>query len=338
MRAASLKVYVRQKVEWLSEVSARLQELSQSFELFFDRQDFDDALSSEVIPIIVSGELPDPQELHDLQKLSLQTGGLIWITHPERMSDDLIQQYISLKVEIWSNSWSLDFFRYKVFQWQSSREAQFREAEEKDQLLEILSLQRALNVEWQKLSLVDELTGAPNRRAFEEQFQKDWAVAKREGGDLSVIIIDIDHFKVFNDEFGHQRGDEILQLVAEKCRACVRRPGDLFARLGGEEFIALLPRTSAVGALVVAEAMRSVVGEAKIKQGQGASADFLSLSAGIASLSQGARMAESPDQLIRAADEALYRAKQVGRNSSFLWAHQPSFNVLSRPGLSNSEF
>jgi diguanylate cyclase (GGDEF)-like protein len=155
-----------------------------------------------------------------------------------------------------------------------------------------------------ELSLTDSLTGLRNRRYFELFLQAEVTRSQRYGRDLSVIMIDLDHFKKYNDTFGHPAGDEALQRVAEGIRTGARRGLDIVARYGGEEFIVILPETSQKSAFVVAEKIRnSITGLKNVKS-------RITVSIGVAAV-QGECNAE---ELIGRADRALYQAKHRGRN------------------------
>lgn len=114
----------------------------------------------------------------------------------------------------------------------------------------------AANRQLEAVSLTDGLTGVANRRCFDEVFREEWRRGVRSGEPLSLLLLDIDHFKKVNDESGHLVGDDCLVRLADCCRQLVRRPGDLLARYGGEEFVVLLPETDIDGASHLAEVLR----------------------------------------------------------------------------------
>jgi len=163
-----------------------------------------------------------------------------------------------------------------------------------------------------QLSLHDGLTELANRRRFDEFLAEQLAVAARHGRPLALLLIDVDHFKAYNDHYGHLAGDECLKRVAAVLRDCCRRPGDLAARYGGEEFTLILPDTDQAGAARLAEAARSAVAGLGIEHAGIGAGPRLSVSIGAAA--SAATSAPSAHQLISAADEALYRAKDLGRN------------------------
>ncbi len=164
----------------------------------------------------------------------------------------------------------------------------------------------------ERMTLEDPLTGIPNYRAFHRDLALVWRNALRQGEPVSVIMADIDFFKVFNDAFGHLHGDECLRRVAAALRSCVHRPGDLVARYGGEEFVALLPGTDEEGAWQLAEQMRRAVEALQIGCPRPDGGSVVTASFGVAS--QKPEIADRSGLLVLAADRALYRAKGLGRN------------------------
>ncbi|MEN2393559.1 sensor domain-containing diguanylate cyclase [Pseudomonas halotolerans] len=160
-----------------------------------------------------------------------------------------------------------------------------------------------------QLASVDSLTGLANRRTLDETLQQEWLRAQRSGQPLSVMMIDADHFKAFNDHHGHQRGDEALRTLAQLIGRHVRRPADLAARYGGEEFSVVLPETTTAGAFTMAQNIREAVEQLPpVIPG----AAPMTVSIGIATWAQGPY--GELEQLMLAADKALYQAKASGRN------------------------
>jgi two-component system chemotaxis family response regulator WspR len=169
-----------------------------------------------------------------------------------------------------------------------------------------------VNLELQRLNRVDGLTGLSNRSYLDEVLATEWARAAREHSPVSILMIDIDDFKKYNDTYGHVAGDEALKQVAAALRRQCKRPADLAARFGGEEFTAVLPATTHEGAHSVAESIRTSVESLAIVHSKSTVAPHLTLSLG------GATTIPSPgtsyDPLIEAADRALYEAKRTGKN------------------------
>ncbi|MGE5492873.1 MAG: diguanylate cyclase [Actinomycetota bacterium] len=166
------------------------------------------------------------------------------------------------------------------------------------------------NQELQRLSSSDGLTGLPNRRLFDETLEREWRRARREGAEITLMMCDVDHFKAYNDTYGHQAGDDCLKQVALTLRQALERGADLAARYGGEEFAIILPGTGLDGALIVAHKMLNGIRELRIPH-TGSPFGQVTASIGIASMVPGEGPAEA---LIEAADQALYRAKREGRN------------------------
>ncbi|MCL2456830.1 MAG: diguanylate cyclase [Defluviitaleaceae bacterium] len=154
----------------------------------------------------------------------------------------------------------------------------------------------------EQIGLIDALTGIPNRRSFDNRLATEWGRAVREKSSLSMLMIDVDHFKKFNDDFGHQQGDLVLKKVAETIKTTLKRPGDFFARWGGEEFAALLPSTSSAGALRFAEAIRINI----------QTNSNVTVSIGNSSLIP--THDDKIKEFVEHADKALYVAKASGRN------------------------
>ncbi len=162
------------------------------------------------------------------------------------------------------------------------------------------------------LARLDYLTELPNRREFDRMLEAEWLRSRREGVALSVVLIDIDHFKLYNDNYGHSQGDDCLRQVARAMAKCLRRPADLLARYGGEEFVAVLPETDAEGAAVVAETLIQAVRDVELTHAYSLAAEFVTISAGVASMVPSNDA--TPRALSEQADRALYEAKESGRN------------------------
>lgn len=178
-----------------------------------------------------------------------------------------------------------------------------------------LRRREAMQAELEKLSLTDSLTRLPNRRAFENTGARSWKAALRSGKPLSLLIVDADHFKRFNDRYGHQTGDEVLQGLARSLSASVHRPHDLVSRVGGEEFAILLPDTDQTGALRIAEKVHAEVATLTIGS-VGIGAGAVTVSIGLAATVPNGAEATALTDLYRLADGALYEAKAGGRNQT----------------------
>lgn len=178
-----------------------------------------------------------------------------------------------------------------------------------------LRRREAIQAELKRLSLTDALTGLPNRRAFDEVGSRVWAQAKRSAEMLSLLIVDADHFKRFNDRYGHQVGDEVLQGLACCLSASVHRPADLVCRLGGEEFALLLPGTDRAGANRIAEKVHAEVSRLTVDSAD-IGAGSVTVSIGLAVALPSTESASTLTDLYRLADEALYEAKAGGRNQT----------------------
>lgn len=168
------------------------------------------------------------------------------------------------------------------------------------------------NLVLQRLMNSDGLTGLSNRRHFDEYLELEWRRAIREQTQLSLMMIDVDYFKAYNDNFGHLEGDEALRQVAKAIRASCSRPSDLPARYGGEEFALVLPNTSPGGARLLAEKLRQTVAGMNIQHIAPTEGSSLTVSIGLATLVP--PVGSHSRQLIQSADQGLYAAKHNGRN------------------------
>jgi diguanylate cyclase (GGDEF)-like protein/PAS domain S-box-containing protein len=163
------------------------------------------------------------------------------------------------------------------------------------------------------LAAKDALTGLANRRSFDHAIEMEWARAERSGRPLALLFADVDHFKLFNDNHGHQRGDECLRDIAAVIGRTAIRPTDLATRYGGEEFAIIMPDTDMSAACAVAERLRHAVVEMRIALNGPADDACVTLSVGVATYVPGQEVV-GPDWLIGQADQALYAAKHLGRN------------------------
>jgi diguanylate cyclase (GGDEF)-like protein len=207
------------------------------------------------------------------------------------------------------------------------RELDCRKARERE-LVEVMRQLEEANDRLHRLATSDALTGVANRLQFDLVFEREWKRAHREVEPLALLLIDIDHFKAFNDRFGHLEGDRCLKRVAATLQNEVKRPTDLAARYGGEEFVVLLPNTDNAGAIAVAESIRAAVErqgrDDAVTNGQTA----VTVSVGLATCLP--ETGVGPEQLVAAADQALYAAKAAGRNRvcSYVSLPPPAKTVL----------
>ena len=170
----------------------------------------------------------------------------------------------------------------------------------------------ALQKELEILSFVDGLTGIANRRRFDQVMKMEWANARRNSQPLSLVMVDIEHFKAYNDHYGHLQGDESLKRVAQALAAAATRPRDAVARFGGEEFALILPESDAASAQKIAERCRSLMFKEQIAHAASPVSQMLTLSLGIGTVvpaQEGGMM-----DFIAAVDRQLYQAKQQGRD------------------------
>jgi diguanylate cyclase (GGDEF)-like protein len=191
------------------------------------------------------------------------------------------------------------------------REIDRRKALEQESF-EVTRLLDAAYQRLQHISFLDGLTEIANRRRFDEFIDLEWRRAVRSSTPMSLIMIDIDFFKAYNDTYGHQSGDDCLKRVANALNTALNRPGDLAARYGGEEFSVVLAGTHPAGAAAVAEALRSRVEGLDIPHAGSRVSDRVTISLGVASMVPVRE--SSPADLISKADRALYAAKRAGRN------------------------
>ena len=228
-------------------------------------------------------------------------GGNDYITKPYQMEEVIARvenqlQIQHLKAELEHKNQRLSQELYK----------------QKNQEQQLLKINQKLG----QLVNIDSLTQLANRHRFDEFLTREWFRRRRDNSPLSLILCDIDYFKLYNDRFGHIAGDECLKQVAEVISQGVKRPADLAARYGGEEFAIILPQTPAQNALKVAERIRLEVKKLQIPHPSSLVSDCVSLSLGISCISPGSHSSE--EQLLFSTDRALYEAKKQGRDRSIL--------------------
>lgn len=195
------------------------------------------------------------------------------------------------------------------------------------QTLRDITEEKAAQVALEQLATLDGLTGLANRRCFDTTLAAEWARALRQKQPLSLLMVDVDNFKAYNDANGHLGGDECLKRIASAV-ASEMRANDLVARYGGEEFAVILPNQSLKGAAIVAERIRCRVEQLKVPNGRGAN-DHVTVSIGAATAI--ASCDTTACQLVATADAALYRAKHMGRNRISLPATEPDPAATARP-------
>jgi len=193
---------------------------------------------------------------------------------------------------------------------------------------------REANKALQRLSDIDALTQVANRRRFDEVLKSEWKRTNRSLSPLSLIFCDIDYFKLYNDTYGHQAGDECLKRVARTINSYLNRPEDFLARYGGEEFLLVLPNTEGRGAFHLAETIRKGLEGEKIPHKKSLISPYVTLSLGVAAIiphesPQTDLWGSMPAALIEIADQALYEGKRNGRNQTVL---------KTVPGIENDVF
>ncbi len=190
---------------------------------------------------------------------------------------------------------------------------------------------REANALLEQLSDTDGLTGLWNRRFFDRRLHEEWQRARRHAHPLSLVMLDVDHFKRFNDHHGHVAGDACLRAVAQALQGCARRAGDVVARYGGEEFVLLLPNTPTAEAAVIAARCIAAVDAAGIAHGDSPLGPAVTVSAGTCSHSADTPVLDAT-ALVRGADAALYRAKQHGRHRACTAGSEEAGSAQPDPG------
>jgi len=179
-------------------------------------------------------------------------------------------------------------------------------------LVKLTEQLNAANRELQRISMIDGLTGIANRRLFDESLAREWRRCARIKKPISIVMLDVDYFKKYNDKYGHQAGDECLKVTANAISAAVMRGSDLAARYGGEEFVLILGETDEAGARLVANRIRQQVAELKVVHEESPDG-FVTLSCGVSSVLPSDEL--SAEKLVKSSDNALYLAKKHGRNA-----------------------
>ena len=162
------------------------------------------------------------------------------------------------------------------------------------------------------LSMLDGLTGLPNRRLFDEHLDREWRRIIRTGDSFLIVMMDVDHFKQYNDNYGHGAGDECLRQVAASLGSVVQRTTDMVARYGGEEFVGMFPNTEKTYGMQIGEQFRKKVEALNLEHKHSSAADCVTISIGITTCTP--KIHSNPEGLLKAADNMLYEAKESGRN------------------------
>ncbi len=237
---------------------------------------------------------------------AFRVGGCDYITKPFHLEEVLARVENQLS-------------RSRLYQVLQQQNAQLKiEIEERARIEEAL---RQANEQLSLLASLDGLTGLANRRKFDEQITWEWERAKREQTPLSLLIIDVDHFKYYNDTYGHLLGDDCLKQVAKTLQTICQRATDLVARYGGEEFVLVLPHTDQAAAETLAQKIQAAIAEQAIAHQSSPTNAHITLSMGLASLVPQAGMTVS--DFIHLADQALYQAKLAGRNQLAIATPEP---------------
>ncbi len=193
------------------------------------------------------------------------------------------------------------------------RQERIKRKEREQDLINLAAELRKANKALSLVAESDGLTGIPNRRYFDQMLDQEWRRAIRNKKPLSLLMIDIDHFKLYNDNYGHLQGDHCLQSIAQQMKDSLHRPGDFLARYGGEEFAAVLPATDGKGATHIAKKLSKCIQELAIPHEYSPVSTVVTVSMGIATKSPGENDT-NVDNFIDVADQALYHAKSSGRN------------------------
>jgi diguanylate cyclase (GGDEF)-like protein/PAS domain S-box-containing protein len=178
-----------------------------------------------------------------------------------------------------------------------------------------ISERKRLELELEALALKDGLTGLANRRCFDEALETTWHKTLQQGGEMALLLLDIDHFKQFNDAYGHQVGDDCLRTVATCISEFVHRPEDLASRYGGEEFAVILEGTGPSAAVEIAEEIRTAIASMALPHEASSGLGYVTISIGVAAaVARTGGSMRMPESLLQSADHALYKAKAGGRN------------------------
>jgi diguanylate cyclase (GGDEF)-like protein len=249
--------------------------------------------STRDIPVIFVSAL---NEVLDKVR-AFEIGGVDYITKPFHLAEVMarVETHLTLK----------------RLRQQLQEQNERLKAEMRDRLAAEAALQAA-NQELERLASLDGLTQVANRRSFDHRLEMEWRRLSRDHSPLSLVLCDVDHFKHYNDYYGHQAGDTCLQQIARAIEQCTQRTADLVARYGGEEFAVVLPHTDLEGAQHIASMIQQRIAALQLTHARHPSSPVVTLSMGIASICPKPEL--EPSELVAAADRALYEAKHHGRD------------------------
>lgn len=237
---------------------------------------------------------------------------IIFVTANSREEDNIFKGYESGAVDYLFKPINSNILLSKINVF-LELDRQKKELDSKVRELEILKLKlEAQNCRLEKLTMEDGLTALGNRRCFDNTLKLEWYRSSRSAEPISLIMVDIDHFKLYNDTYGHQEGDICLKRVASALKSTLMRQCDVIARYGGEEFVLILPNTDINGATKVATRMLSSVSVLEIEHGSSPTKEYVTVSIGVATVVP--TPDSEPEILVKSVDDALYDAKNSGRN------------------------
>lgn len=281
------------------------------------KEDIDMVLLDVQMPDINGFEVAELMRAHDKTK----DIPIIFITAINKEDSYVFKGYELGAVDYLYKPINSDILRSKVNVFVKLQvQAKIIEARTEELKRKIVRLEEA-EKELHKLTRTDQLTGISNRRGFDENLELEWRRAIRNESVITLLLIDIDYFKNFNDTYGHVEGDECLRKVAESISQSLHRPFDHVARYGGEEFAVLLPETDTEGGLRIAETIRKDVENLKIENKLEGLSEVVTISIGIASMKP--TLDSKLDEFVEKADCAMYESKLSGRNKSSVFGENP---------------